>query len=256
MKTKIPLNNVNNQKSHFEDIHEEYKKHYYDEFSMAYRERFIYKKMFSGIDLQNLKVAEIACGDGSNSKFIKIEYKPMKIVGYDISEKACAEYRQQVKEKAYVTDLTRDRLPEKEYDLIFVIGGLHHCIADIESTIENIHRSLTENGLLIMVEPNRSFILQFLRDVWYKLDKYFDNSTEGAINHHLLHATFSDKFSKEKLGFNGGIAYFLILNSMIFRLPYFLKKILFVPLFFFEKIYDYLPCRLLHPFFIAQWIKK
>ena len=45
----------NSQKVLFECIHKEYSSHYFDELSMKYRDRFIYKYLWKGLDLNNKK---------------------------------------------------------------------------------------------------------------------------------------------------------------------------------------------------------
>ena len=49
----LKKNSFNVQKYHYENIHSDYENHYYDEYSMKYREIFIYHEMFEGIDLKN-----------------------------------------------------------------------------------------------------------------------------------------------------------------------------------------------------------
>ena len=37
--------NLNRQKQHYESIHNEYEKHYFDDISLKYRDEFIFKNM-------------------------------------------------------------------------------------------------------------------------------------------------------------------------------------------------------------------
>jgi hypothetical protein len=63
--------NKNVQKLHYENIHNEYAKHYYDSTSMKFRDKFIYKYLFEGCDLNNKVVTDLACGSGYNYGSIK-----------------------------------------------------------------------------------------------------------------------------------------------------------------------------------------
>jgi hypothetical protein len=51
----------------------------------------------------------------------------------------------------------------------------------------------------------------------------------------------------------GGPGYFLILNSMVFRLPRPLKKALSRPLSVVDAGYNMLPGTPLFPYFLARW---
>ena len=51
------------EKDHYERIHSDYARHYYDQTSMAYRRRFIYDHLLAGLDLNGKRVADLACGN-------------------------------------------------------------------------------------------------------------------------------------------------------------------------------------------------
>ena len=38
---------------------------------------------------------------------------------------------------------------------------------------------LNDNGKLIMVEPNKNFIFDFIRIIWYKIENYFKSFLTG-----------------------------------------------------------------------------
>lgn len=131
---------VNQQKAHYEAIHDDYESHYYDRSSMAYRNKFIYQPLFSEISLVNASVADLACGSGHNSLWIK-QYHPAAVVtGYDISATACAAYRTRTERPAHEIDLTIPQILPDVYDAALVIGGLHHCVRDLPTTMRNIAR--------------------------------------------------------------------------------------------------------------------
>lgn len=245
------------QKILFEKIHEEYELHYYDKYSMKYREQFIYKKLFHCIDLNDCEVAELASGSGHNSRALISKFPKIRIVGYDISEKACTDYHSNTNCESFQIDLTKKFESKTKYDVIIIIGGLHHCIADLPTTFHNIANMLKPKGLLLMVEPNKNFILQYLRDLWYKTDKkYFDYKTESALDHDQLMSIANKWFALDDIWYMGGPAHLLILNSLIFRMPLKLKCILAQPLFFIEQLYNHLPGKRWFSLFGAIWHLK
>lgn len=246
----------NIQKQHYERIHDNYAKHYYDPTSMDYRDRFLYKNLFNGIDLNGKKVADLACGSGYNSLSLLNYFPRAELTGFDISEKACECYRNLVKRPAYEVDLTKKEKLKPEYDYVMIIGGLHHCVADLDTTLQTIYSLLKPGGGFLMVEPNKNYFLEPIRKFWYKKDKYFEENTEEALDHDLMLNLQSNYFEGRKVLYCGGPAYFLIQNSLLFRFPVGFKKIISPILMLMEKIYNKLPGRIFYPCFVAQWIKK
>jgi SAM-dependent methyltransferase len=175
------------------------------------------------------------------------------IVGFDLSEKACEAYRRNTGRPAHALDLTAGTDTGLRVDVAMVFGGLHHCVADLPGTFQTIAGMLRPGGLLMMYEPNVNFMLEGFRRIWYRFDRYFDAPTETAISHdriaHLAAKHFRPRFCR----YMGGPAYFLIFNSLVFRIPPGWKKFIAPPLFSLEAIYNRLPGRLCYPYFVACW---
>ncbi|MGI4851433.1 MAG: class I SAM-dependent methyltransferase [Janthinobacterium lividum] len=246
----------NLQKDHYELIHDEYLAHYYDPTSMEYRHKFLYKYLFKDIDLNNKKVADLACGSGYNSLSL-LEYFPKaQVSGFDISNKACEDYKKILNRPSYEVDLTKNMSFKKEYDFVMIIGGLHHCVSDLDATFENIYSLLKPNGTLLMFEPNKKYFLEPVRKYWYKKDKYFEENTEAALDHKMLISKYFNKFDSKTVYYLGGPAYFLIYNSLLFRFPTKYKKLISPILMKLEQLYNILPGKCLFPYFIASWTKK
>lgn len=247
--------NENVQKIHYETIHDDYVKHYYDSTSMSYREKFLYNYLFKGINLNDKQVADLACGSGYNSLYLKKYFPKAQLFGFDISRSACDDYEKLLNRPSLEADLTKENTFDQQFDCVMIIGGLHHCIADLNQTFQNVHQLLKPGGLFLMMEPNKRYILEGLRKLWYKFDRYFEANTEEALDHDLMAKNYSHLFECESVHHLGGPAYFLICNSLLFRIPLGLKKIIFYPLMFMEKIYNKLPGKFMYPYFIARWRK-
>lgn len=241
------------QKHHFEKIHDQYEAHYYDAASMAYRDEFIYRPLFDGLDFNGKSVADLASGSGHNSKAV-LEYFPgASVTGFDISPKACRAYEMNVGHKAYELDLTKPLNLDLKFDAAMVIGGLHHCVSDLPQTIKNISRLVKPNGLLLMVEPNSAHFLEAVRKRWYKLDAYFDEDSEHALDHDEILSMAAPYFTEEFKRYMGGPAYFFVLNSMIMRVPLKLKPYISPPFMVLERCYSHLPGRAPFNVFLARW---
>jgi SAM-dependent methyltransferase len=242
------------QRDHYEAIHSAYERTYFDAESMAYRERFIYDPLFEGLTLDGCDVAELACGSGFNSLALRRRFPLARVRGFDVSSQACASYRELVQAPAYQCDLTLPLETDASVDCAFIIGGLHHCVRNLPQVLANAARLVRKGGTLLMVEPNAEYLLEGLRRLWYRADRrYFDADTEHALAHDHLVELAGSGFSPERVRFLGGPGYFLVLNSLLFRIPPRVKAMVARPLMSADHAYNQLPGRALFPYFVARW---
>ncbi|KWV48380.1 hypothetical protein AS156_18020 [Bradyrhizobium macuxiense] len=243
----------NPQTAHYSAIHDAYEAHYYDSASMAYRHRFLYQPLLEGLRLEAASVADLACGSGHNSLALRGYFPSIHVTGYDISEEACRDYRVNTGAVAHLVDLTKSYSPEQSHDAALVIGGLHHCVIDLRTTLTNIARIVRPGGHFLMVEPSDHSFLSGIRRMWYKADRWFEADTEQALKHDELAATAAPYFVPEKVVYVGGPAFYLILNSLIMRVPLRAKPVLAPVLFPIEGLYNRLPGRAPFAVFLARW---
>jgi SAM-dependent methyltransferase len=221
---------------------------------MAYRREFIYPVLFGNIDLNSKDVIELACASGLNSTECARIFPGARLAGADISAECCASYERHTGYNARVVDLSsRDADVGPPRDTAFVVGGLHHCVNDLPTTLENMARFVKPGGHLLMVEPNAGFFLNAVRQHWYRKDRWFRAQEEHPLHHDEILAIASKDFRLVSVRYLGGPAYFLVLNSLITRVPYQLKPFLAKPLMWMERVYNKLPGTSLYPMFIAQW---
>ena len=81
------------QREHFERAHDRYQNHYYDKYSIFYREKIILEKL-KGEFLDAKKILEIGCGGGANFR----EFRRLGLVkdhyhAIDISPSAIKEFQ-------------------------------------------------------------------------------------------------------------------------------------------------------------------
>jgi len=249
------MSEVNAQKAHYERILETYDAHYYDHWSMRYREEFIFDAMWRGLDFNGKLIADLACGSGQNSAALLRHYPEAKTRGFDISPSACAAYTERVGAPAYECDLTRSVAVDEKFDAAMVVGGLHHLVADLPRALENIASLLKPGAIFMMQEPNSRFFLEAVRNVWYRLDSSFDYANEHALDHDALLASANGRFRPLDVTYFGGPAYFGVLNSMILRVPLKLKPAISPPLMAVERVWNRLPGKWPHNVFLARWIR-
>lgn len=245
------------QAEHYDTILRDYEDHYYDSSSMAYRRRYIYRTLFDGLELNGKSVVELACGSGFNTTEMLARFPHAQVTGLDISPKSCAAFTRNTGREAIVFDLTASDAPSPgSFDCAFVVGGLHHCVRDLPATVQNLRRLVKPGGLLLMVEPNAGYVLNAVRRRWYKADRWFQEADEAPLHHGDLAAMAKESFEPLSVSYLGGPAYFLILNSLIVRLPLKLKAVVAPLAFAADDVYNRLPGGSPFPMFIARWRRR
>jgi SAM-dependent methyltransferase len=233
----------NPQAAHFARLHQQYMDAYYDDVSMAYRRSFINPLLFQDLDLNGKRVADIGCGGGANTKELLQLFPRANLVGFDIASEFVELYCRETGREAHCVDFTRPIGPEHEraFDCVLVIGGLHHMVRGLDVAMENAFRMLKPGGILIALEPSSRFLLEPVRKLWYRADPMFEADTEAAIDARSLVQNYASKFPQAKVVYMGGPAFFMLLQSMILRIPYGVKKAIARPCFAIERMWTHLP---------------
>jgi len=243
------------QQVHFESIHDEYVRHYNSPEATQFRREFIYDFLFHSLPEGVISVADLACGAGLNSLELKKRNPLARTTGFDVSKKACRDYARLTGEPSYQLDLTLGTYDGPQYDVVMIFGGLHHCVSNLDGTCETIDRMLKPGGLLLSLEPNKECFLEPIRIIWYQIDRFFERNSEAALSVRDLDNRLGRAFAREAVAYRGGPAYFLIYNSMIFRLSDRIRELVAKPLFVIEQLYNRLPHRVFFPYFVAKWRK-
>jgi hypothetical protein len=104
------------------------------------------------------------------------------------------------------------------------------------------------------MEPHAGSFPDAIRKVWYKHDRFFSDN-EAAIDLKELEAEFSSKFRSVKTTYHGNVAFLLVLNSLIFRIPAGLKPLYSPMLMPLESIIGKLQGERSSCFAVGQWQK-
>lgn len=252
------MNNKSIQKNLWEKIYTPYKSHYFDYWSTKYKKRFIFNELLNIENFNNKNVLELCCGSGENAKIILNSCNNLKITGIDISEKAVEDFKLNTGFHAIQADITEPiEIFKSNFDIIYVLGGIHHCTQNLDQVFLNIANMLKNNGCLIMHEPNSDFFLEPIRKFWYSRDSLFDSTNEHALDHNKLFKQAKRYgFESSDLIYNGGPGFFFILQSMILRIPMFLKNILSPFFYAIEIIWNKQNMKFLNNTFMSKWIIK
>jgi SAM-dependent methyltransferase len=246
----------NPQAGHYDDILDDYDRHYYDRYSLSYREQFILAPLLEGVDLRGGHVADLASGSGETTQFLMARFPGIRCTGFDVSPEACRRYREKTGRPAVEFDLTRDAYAGERFDAAIIMGGLHHCASDVGTALRTVASMVRPGGLFLLFEPNSEYLLEAARKLWYRFDRYFDAGSERALSHGELVAASAGAFECRRLRYFGGPAFFLVYNSLVFRISERTKAATAPALLRAERLYGRIPSKWLFASFLAQWVRR
>jgi SAM-dependent methyltransferase len=242
------------QKELYDRIASDYEAHYDDEESQRFRETFIYPHLLGRIDFTGARVLEAMCGSGQVTR--QLLARGAHVVGLDVSQSQVglfkAKFPRCVAVCASVTDLGFE---DGAFDHVVVMGGLHHTHPRLEETVAEIHRVMKPGGYLCFSEPHTGSLPDIIRKVWYRLDPLF-LSNEASLDFAKLKRTFADRFEFGPDHYLGSIGYLLIFNSLVFRVPLWLKRAYAPPMMNVERALSAFHGRRLSCFCVSQWQKR
>src|SRR5205085_10869883 len=133
-------------------------------------------------------------------------------------------------------------------------GRLHHNHPNLKRAVTELHRVLKPGGYLCFMEPHSGSLPDMVRRVWYRFDRFFSDN-EAAIDVERLAQDFQAQFQLRKVKYLGNLAFLIVLNSLIFRIPC-EAKALFAPLLLkIEPLIHKLQTTLTSCFVVTQWQK-
>lgn len=242
------------QQHHYDEISAEYETHYTDAYSLEYRRRFIFAHMFEGIELSGLNVLDAMCGSGQTTEYLLS--RKARVTGLDISNEVmdsfCARW---LNCTAVRRSLLSSGLPDASFDCIAIVGGLHHIHPNVNKAVEEIHRLLRPGGSFCFMEPHSGSFPDLVRRFWYKHDHFFSDN-EAAVDFQELERSFGSHFKFKQVRYLGNIAFLLVFNSLIFRIPVKLKPLYSPPLMWLEPLLNKLQGKGTSCFVVGQWQKR
>ena len=241
------------QRQLYDGIASQYTTHSDDYWSKKYHRRFIDEPMLGNINLSSANVIDAFCGSGEMTSYL-LE-KGAHITGIDISQEQIANFQKHFPGCIGIcSSILSTGLESNFYDCVVVAGGLHHVHPHVPEAINEIHRILKVGGYFCFVEPHKGSLADRVRRLWYQHDSMFAEN-EAAIDLVALKADFSPKFKFISEVYKGNIAYLLVLQSMVLRLPLQIKSIYSPLLMKIESILEKIQGKLFSCYVICQWMK-
>jgi SAM-dependent methyltransferase len=243
------------QKAHYNRIATAFEAHYDDSSTRQYRDRFVDGPLFEGLDLQGRQVLEAMCGGGLTTPGLLA--RGAHVTGIDISDACIESFRARWPQcRAVCASITNSGLPSESFDAVAVVGGLHHLQPNLDPAVDEIHRLLRPGGSFCFFEPHTGSLPDWFRQRWYRRDVSMFSRNEAAIDIDDLKAKYARHFDFAKEQYCGNLAFLLVYNSMIFRIPLALKPWYTTALLRMEASLNRLQGRRLACVVIGQWRKK
>ena len=252
---RLQYEHERDQKKLFDDFVSAFEEHYNDDFTRAYKNNFIYPWLMGDLPLKGGSALDAMCGNGQ-----VVEYllgRGARVSGLDISKVAMDSFRHRWPgARAVEGSILSPDLEYGSFDLVVIIGGLHHLHPHVHQAVGVIHKLLKPRGWFCFMEPHSGSVWDLPRKIWYRLDRSLFASNEASIDLLQLESEHAADFKVVKRAFAGSLGYLLVLNSMIFRLPMGLKKSIAKPLMRLEAVLQPRLGRRSACFSLSVWQKK
>jgi ubiquinone/menaquinone biosynthesis C-methylase UbiE len=117
--------------------------------------RGIVKKLHEISQLQpNQKILEIGCGNGIGTRLIQEYFKPSELIATEYDERLVEITKEKVRDLNILVeqaDATKFRFANNEFDAVVGLSVIHH-IPNWEEALDELHRIIKPNGLIIIKE--------------------------------------------------------------------------------------------------------
>ncbi len=168
-------------------------------------------------DLSNKKVLDLGCYAG-NSLSMHLALNSKKYIAIDLSEKGIAHLSNRIKDiphaRAIAIDFLSEAFTEKDFDLIYAYGVLHH-FKSVELLINRLNEKLNANGTIISNDPlQTSLPIKLIRKIYRPFQS--DKDWEWPFSK-KVYCQFESAFKiKERRAMLGKAKWFFLVNLLPF----------------------------------------
>jgi SAM-dependent methyltransferase len=167
-----------------------------------------------------LRVLEAMCGYGEGREIIERHVSPaLEYSSFDYSEEVVERLRAAHPDwNVWQGDVTQFEPAPAAYDVIVLIGGLHHVPHSAQDVVSRLSRGLKRGGFFLNFEPTSgNFLFKKVREFIYRRNDIFDASTERGFEVEELLDMFRSAGLKEHFRcYPGLLAYVLYYNPYAF----------------------------------------
>ena len=164
-------------------------------------------------DLSDKKVLDFGCYAG-NSLSIYLAANSREYLGIDLSPKGIQNLNERLSNidgaRAEVKDFLSEQFKEKNFDLIYAYGVLHH-FRDVDALIEKLKEKLAPNGVVISHDPLQTSIpIKILRTIYRPFQS--DKDWEWPFSRKTYYKFEEAFFIKERRAVFGKSKWYILLN--------------------------------------------
>jgi len=171
-------------------------------------------------DDRRISVLEPMCGFGDGKAILaKHLTANFDYSGYDYSDKVIELLKAQKPDlNCWAADATTFEPEPARYDIVILLGGLHHVPAFATAVVEKTARALKPGGLFINLEPTSGNIVSTkMREAIYRRNALFDEGTERGFAVGELFGMFEKAGLKPlRMTYPGLLSYVLYYNPDAF----------------------------------------
>ncbi len=178
-------NPIEQQREHFENISEKYYNARKSSNHLYLKElmwNFFFKDKTSLKD-KKPSVLEPMCGYSEGKSILERNIGVLESYeGFDYSSVLIEKVKKTNKDlNVYVQDISTFN-SKKKFDIIIIIGGLHHVPFICETVVQRLKNNLAEQGVFIVLEPTHdNIVFRKIRERIYNKNTLFDQETEKAF---------------------------------------------------------------------------
>lgn len=166
-------------------------------------------------NLSNKKVLDLGCYEG-NSLSMHLALNSKEYIAIDLSEKGISHLRNRLKNiehaNAFAIDFLSEEFTEKDFDLIYAYGVLHH-FKDVEMLIGRLKEKLNTNGTIISNDPlQTSLPIKLIRTIYRPFQS--DKDWEWPFSKKVYYQFESAFKIKERRAMLGKAKWFFIVDFL------------------------------------------
>lgn len=215
------MDSVEQQRAHFERVSDEYlnarQNANHLELKQLLWSQFLSDKREVLSHVTN--VLEPMCGYAEGRSILQVHLgHDFSYTGFDFSRPLVDEARMRFPEsKIFLADVTQFE-PSEQFDLIILIGGLHHVYAHTAGVLKRLYSALKPGGHFINFEPTQNNrLFRLVRDRIYRGNHIFDADTERAFDLNDLNLSYvAAGFEIADQMYPGLVAYIMYYNPDAF----------------------------------------
>lgn len=213
---------VEQQREHFNAISEKYFQARRNPNHLLLKDLIwkVFLKRNASIAAEVGRVLEPMCGMAEGHEILSKNLVPsFDYYGFDYSENM-VEIAKGLKPglKIEWNDVTSYQATDDLFDLIILIGGLHHVYSRTEDVLNKLGKSIRPGGYFLSFEPtHNNWLTRRVRQRIYKSNELFDDDTEQGFEYRDLESHFkSAGYEKIDEVYPGLLAYVLYYNPDAF----------------------------------------